>query len=134
MAGAATRKQPRPLRPIETSTPQQTPEPTTDTAVLALQASVAPPGHTASDTPGHGGTPSHMALQAKPKRPHRAGRCGTPGHGVQERPQQRGVVTTCGPARLHPQRVDVARQATERKNDPKHATLGYGVDPLNCAR
>ena len=33
-----------------------------------------------------------------------------------------------------PGQVDVARQATERKNDPKHATLGYGVDPLNCAR
>ena len=66
MAGAATRKQLRPLKPIETSTPQQTPEPTTDTAVLARQASVAPPGHTASDTPGHGGTPSHMALQANP--------------------------------------------------------------------
>ena len=30
--------------------------------------------------------------------------------------------------------VDVARQATERKNDPRHATPGYGVDPLNCAR
>ena len=55
-------------------------------------------------------------------------RCGTPGHGAQERPQQHSSVTTCGPAQLHP--LKMAERQIELGQRPTRSC----VSPANTDR